>query len=64
MRAAALLRSASASYNASQKLHRFHHPAPGHVGLAIAAWHQPVRSVFGTHPRGSPDGIPAVLYRV
>lgn len=37
MRAAALLRSASASYNASQKLHRFHHPAPGHVGLAIAA---------------------------
>jgi hypothetical protein len=26
------------------KTHRFHHPAPGHVGLAIAAWHQPVRA--------------------
>ena len=34
---AAFLRSACASYNASQKPHRFHHPPPGHGGLAIAA---------------------------
>jgi len=31
----------------------------GHCCMASAS-----RSVCGTHPRGSPDGIPAVLYRV